>query len=179
MVKKNSEIKSSKKSVIDFGIKENRGETIIASYQHAKSAEETSLQAAQSDHFDVSGATIHLVSALIQGQGSEILKENKLFEILKITHSQVNNYKTFIKAKKPAVPIEASVHTDYLLSLFDGKRYTVLSKHARKYGMTAEEYKATWGLPDSYPTVAEAYSNARRMLAKKTGLGTKRGKQSI
>ncbi|KGB24798.1 hypothetical protein AtDm6_1047 [Acetobacter tropicalis] len=43
--------------------------------------------------------------------------------------------------------------------------------------MTIEDYKAKWGLPEEYPTVAPNYTEMRRQVAQKIGLG-KRASQS-
>ena len=72
----------------------------------------------------------------------------------------------------PAGPIDQSVFPDYLVSLEDGARYRSLKRHLRvKYDMTPEDYRAKWGLPDSYPMVAPDYARERSEVAKRIGLG--------
>jgi predicted transcriptional regulator len=76
--------------------------------------------------------------------------------------------------QKPAVPIKKSVTPDYLISLEDGARYKSLKRHlATKYGLTPQEYREKWGLPNSYPMVAPNYAAARSAMAKSSGLGQK------
>jgi predicted transcriptional regulator len=78
----------------------------------------------------------------------------------------------------PAVPVRRSITPDYLISLEDGIKYKSLKRHLRtRYGMTPDEYRAKWGLPDDYPMVAPNYRAARSALAKKSGLGG-RGRSS-
>ncbi len=78
---------------------------------------------------------------------------------------------------QPAVPIKRSVHPDYLVCLEDGKKLKMLKRHLKtSYDMTPEEYRERWGLPADYPMVAPNYAEQRRKLAKKIGLGTKRGR---
>src|SRR3954447_18868954 len=73
---------------------------------------------------------------------------------------------------EPAVPIKKSITGDYLISLFDGKRYRSLKRHLRtSHNMTPEEYRRHWGLPVDYPMVAPNYAKARSELAKSMGLG--------
>ncbi|HXQ47053.1 MAG TPA: MucR family transcriptional regulator, partial [Caulobacteraceae bacterium] len=73
---------------------------------------------------------------------------------------------------RPAVSIKKSITPDYLICLEDGRRFKSLKRHLRsKYGLSAEAYRAKWGLPKDYPMVAPAYSAARSILAKKIGLG--------
>ncbi|PWC35482.1 MucR family transcriptional regulator, partial [Azospirillum sp. TSO22-1] len=48
----------------------------------------------------------------------------------------------------------------------------MLKRHLRTvYGMTPEEYRARWNLPDTYPMTAPAYAAKRSALAKARGLG--------
>ena len=53
-----------------------------------------------------------------------------------------------------------------LLCLETGQRRPLLRRHLREtLGMTPEEYRKKWGLPDDYPMVSAAYA-ARRDAAK-------------
>jgi len=73
---------------------------------------------------------------------------------------------------KPAVPIKKSVHPDHIVCLEDGKKLKMLKRHlASSYGMTPDEYRKRWGLPDDYPMVAPNYAKQRSDLALKLGLG--------
>lgn len=74
----------------------------------------------------------------------------------------------------PAVPIKKSVTPDYIICLDDGLKFRSLKRHIATLGMTPEQYRAKWGLPDSYPMTAPSYSTKRSELAKANGLGTKR-----
>ncbi|EGG79006.1 Putative mucR family transcriptional regulatory protein [Gluconacetobacter sp. SXCC-1] len=52
----------------------------------------------------------------------------------------------------PAVPVKKSVFPDYIVCLEDGKKMKMLKRHLRTvYGMTPEQYREKWGLPESYP----------------------------
>ena len=75
---------------------------------------------------------------------------------------------------KPAVPISKSVTPDYIVCLEDGKKLRVLKRYLkRNHGLSIEDYRDRWNLPDDYPVVAPNYSRERRKLAKEIGLGTK------
>jgi predicted transcriptional regulator len=75
----------------------------------------------------------------------------------------------------PAVPIRKSVTPDWLICLEDGLKLKMLKRHLRaSFGMTPDEYRERWGLPDDYPMVAPNYAKERSTLAKTSGLGTKR-----
>ena len=76
----------------------------------------------------------------------------------------------------PAVPIKSSIKPDYVVCLEDGKKLKMLKRHLMThYGMTPEDYRAKWGLPNDYPMVAPNYAEKRRQLAKAIGLGKKKG----
>lgn len=78
----------------------------------------------------------------------------------------------FVSGRRPAVPIDESIHDDYLVCLEDGRHLSMLKRHLKTtYGLTVEEYKERWGLPQDYPTVAAAYTRRRRSIAKTIGLG--------
>ncbi len=79
----------------------------------------------------------------------------------------------------PAVPIKRSVRPDYIICLDDGKRFKMLKRHlGTTYNMSPEEYRAKWNLPSYYPMVAPKYAEYRSELAKKIGLGRKRGRKA-
>jgi len=75
---------------------------------------------------------------------------------------------------KPAVPVRKSVNPEYIVCLEDGKKLKMLKRHlASTYNMTADQYRAKWGLPHNYPMVAPNYAAARSEMAKNLGLGRK------
>src|SRR5215212_10949040 len=75
---------------------------------------------------------------------------------------------------QPAVSIRKSITPDFLISLEDGKKYKTLKRHLGKLGLTAEEYRAKWGLSADYPMVAPNYAAKRSELARHSGLGQQR-----
>ena len=76
----------------------------------------------------------------------------------------------------PAVNPQKSVTDVYIVCLEDGKKLKMLKRYlARSYDMTPEQYRAKWGLPHEYPMVAPGYARKRQELAKKIGLGRKKG----
>ncbi|WP_375248943.1 MucR family transcriptional regulator [Sphingomonas sp.] len=78
----------------------------------------------------------------------------------------------------PAVSVRKSLSSkDHLISLIDGKPYKTLRRHLAGHGLTPDEYRTRYGLKADYPMVAESYSQARRDMAKKIGLGRKPGQR--
>ncbi len=75
---------------------------------------------------------------------------------------------------EPAVSVRKSLASkDFILSMIDGKPYKTLRRHLAGHGMTPDQYRERYGLKADYPMVAEAYSQSRRDMAKKIGLGRK------
>lgn len=76
----------------------------------------------------------------------------------------------------PAVSVRKSLASrDHIISMIDGKPYKTLRRHLSTHGLTADEYKARYSLKADYPLVSESYSESRRAMAKKIGLGRKPG----
>ncbi|MDB5539810.1 MAG: transcriptional regulator, partial [Devosia sp.] len=76
----------------------------------------------------------------------------------------------------PAVTARKSLASrDHIISMIDGKSYKTLRRHLSTNGLTPEQYRERYNLKADYPMTAPAYSEARRAMAKKIGLGRKPG----
>ena len=74
----------------------------------------------------------------------------------------------------PAVSVRKSLASrDHIISLIDGKPYKTLKRHLSRHGLTPDEYRRRYKLKPDYPMVSATYSEARRDMAKKIGLGSK------
>lgn len=72
----------------------------------------------------------------------------------------------------PAVDVKDSVKDDHIICLEDGKKLKMLKRYLKTaYGMSPEDYRKRWGLPNDYPMVAPNYAKKRSKLAKDIGLG--------
>jgi len=78
------------------------------------------------------------------------------------------------QAPTPA-QIKMSIRPDALISFINGKPYKTLKRHVSGHGMTLDSYKARFGLPKDYPSVAANYRDVRSKLAKNQGRGPSRG----
>jgi predicted transcriptional regulator len=77
---------------------------------------------------------------------------------------------------EPAVTARKSLSSkEHIISMIDGKPYKTLRRHLSRHGLTPDQYRERYGLKPDYPMVAENYSEARREMAKKIGLGRKPG----
>ena len=78
------------------------------------------------------------------------------------------------EAPMPAVPINKSIGTDFLICLEDGRKVKILKRYlATRYNLTPDQYRQRWGLAKTYPMVAPAYAAQRSAMARQIGLGRK------
>ncbi len=65
-----------------------------------------------------------------------------------------------------------TVFSDHLICMEDGLSMKMLKRHLLTvHGIAPDEYRAKWGLPESYPMVAADYAKLRSALARESGLG--------
>lgn len=73
-----------------------------------------------------------------------------------------------------AVSVRKSLASrDHIISMIDGKPYKSLRRHLSGHGLTADQYRARYNLKPDYPMVAAGYSENRRAMALRIGLGRK------
>ena len=76
--------------------------------------------------------------------------------------------------QEPAVPINKSVTRKVIVCLECGKPQKMIKRHlVTSHGLTPDDYRAKWGLPQAYPMVSAEYSQLRKKLAEDIGLGRK------
>ena len=79
------------------------------------------------------------------------------------------------QAKSPVVSVRASVKPDYIVCMECGKKQKTLRRHLQTaHSMTPDQYRADYGLPDTYPMTSPNYSQQRRAMATSIGLGRKK-----
>lgn len=70
------------------------------------------------------------------------------------------------------VDIKQTITDDYIICLEDGRKMKILKRHLQQaYGMTPDQYRRKWNLPDDYPMVAKNYATQRSVIAKEQGFG--------
>src|SRR5215203_218335 len=74
----------------------------------------------------------------------------------------------------PAVTSRKSLASkDHIISMIDGKPYKSLKRHLSRHGLSPTQYRQRYGLKADYPMVSESYSQVRRDMANRIGLGRK------
>lgn len=134
---------------------------------------------AENDQADITALTVQLLSAYVSR--NEVSSE-KLADLITSTRTALTKElsppiaETTEPAFKPAVTVRKSLASqDHLISLIDGKPYKTLRRHLAAHGLTAEQYRDRYNLPVDYPMVAPSFSEARRAIAAKIGLGQRGG----
>lgn len=75
-------------------------------------------------------------------------------------------------AMTPAIPLDQAVTDEKVYCLCCGKGFTMLKRHLKaEHGLTEEEYRQQFNLPESFPLVAPKYSERKAAYAKQAGLG--------
>ena len=127
---------------------------------------------------DLTELTVELLSAFV---ANNAVRSDDLPALIASTHAALSGLTTTTAEPvaspdqhQPAVTARKSLaNRDFIISLIDGKPYKSLKRHLAGHGLTPEEYRARYTLPATYPMVAPGYSDARREVAKRLGLGRK------
>ena len=133
----------------------------------------------QPSQTDLLALTADIVAAHV---GNNVVAAGELPDLIRQIYSTLATAtpgETVAERPRPAVSIRRSITPDYIVCLEDGKKLKMLKRHLKtSYNMTPAEYRERWGLPADYPMVAPNYAEQRSALAKKIGLGRKRGKRA-
>lgn len=131
---------------------------------------------AAEDQTDITTLTVQLLSAFVSKNS---VTSEGLADLIKTTRAALMEDLSGpapapVPDHVPAVSIRKSLSSpDHILSLIDGKPYKTLKRHLAANGLTEQAYRARYALPVTYPMVAPSYSETRRAVAQKLGLGKK------
>ncbi len=135
---------------------------------------------------DVLSLTAQIVSAHVTKNPVEVSDLPKLIRDVFATLSTLGGAPAAITASapaaaashdsaEPAVPAARSVFATHIICLGCGKKMTMLKRHLMtEHGLTIDQYRSKYDLPNTYPMVAPDYAQTRSSLAKKMGLGKSR-----
>ena len=138
---------------------------------------------AEEQQSDLTVLTVDLLSAFVSNNN---VRSEDLPGLIQSTHSALAGLNVAPASAEerseftPAVGVRKSLSSrDHIISMIDGKPYRSLKRHLSAHGLTPDEYRQRYNLPASYPMVAPGYSEQRREVAKRLGLGRKgRGQTS-
>jgi predicted transcriptional regulator len=125
---------------------------------------------------DILAITADIVSAHVSNNS---VAAGDVPGLIKAVHEALNTLGTpepvEAETYEPAVTARKSLaNPNHIVSMIDGKPYTMLKRHLAQNGLTPAEYRERYNLPADYPMTAQAYSERRRELAHSFGLGRKK-----
>lgn len=78
----------------------------------------------------------------------------------------------------PAVSVRRSVKKDHIVCLVCGQEQKMIRRHLRNaHELSPDAYRELFDLKPDYPLVAPSYAETRSRIAKKIGLGNRRGQR--
>ena len=89
------------------------------------------------------------------------------------SQSQGQSEEAAAPKRASSAQVRKSITPDALISFEDNRPYKTLRRHLSGRGLSPEQYRDKHGLPSDYPMVAPSYSEHRRAMAHKIGLGAK------
>jgi predicted transcriptional regulator len=124
---------------------------------------------------DLATLTVQLLSAYVANNS---IQSADLAALILSTREALSGH---IKAQEtappeyvPAVSVRKSLASrDHILSMIDGKPYKTLKRHLASRGLSPVAYRERYNLPKDYPMVSPGYSEQRRDVALKLGLGSR------
>lgn len=138
---------------------------------------------ADENQTDLTALTVQLLSAFVS---NNTVASDSLADLIKSTRTALTESSASPVEEPtaptftPAVSVRKSLSSpDHIISLIDGKPYKTLKRHLTVNDLTPEQYRARYNLPKNYPLVAPSYSDSRRAVAEKIGLGKKPAVASI
>ena len=131
------------------------------------------IEMADSAQPDITILTVQLLSAYVT---NNLVPSNELAALIQTTRAalvaEAQEVAPEVPAHVPAVSVRKSTASrEHIISLIDGRPYKTLKRHLATHGLTPDTYRERYGLPKSYPMVAADYSEQRRAVAQKLGLG--------
>lgn len=131
---------------------------------------------AETEKPDLTNLTVQLLSAYLS---NNTLPSGELANLIRTTREALEGDPAAAEPAEPefvpAVSVRKSLASrDHIISLIDGKPYKSLKRHLSSHGLSPEEYRTRYRLPKTYPMVAPGYSEQRREVARRLGLGRRK-----
>jgi len=125
---------------------------------------------------DLTSLAVQLLSAYVSNNQ---VPSSELAGLIQSTKAALSDEPVPVEAAAPehvpAITVRKSLASrDHIVSMIDGKAYKTLKRHISTHGLTPAEYRERYNLPHDYPMVAPSYSEQRRAVAEKLGLGRRR-----
>ena len=133
--------------------------------------------------FDLTKMVTHIVASYVSNHDVDAEDLPNLIQLMAqslttLSRKESRGLNLYRPDSAPAVAVEDSLYSDYIIFLEDGRHMKTLKRHLKTaYNMTPDQYRIRWGLSKDYPMVAPNYAKQRSLIAKSTGLGTHSSKK--
>lgn len=136
------------------------------------------IRMSESETTDILTLTTEIVASYVSN--TTHLKIEEIPALIRSVRAALSEDAVPVAPAEPKTPkasksqINKSIQSHGLTSFIDGKVYKTLKRHLARHGHDMTSYKAAYGLPSDYPSVASDYSAARSAMARNLGLGARR-----
>jgi predicted transcriptional regulator len=127
-------------------------------------------------HF--TGSTAEIVAAYVKNNSVNVSDLPNIITTVGASLRGVTDGEPATAKPTPAVSVRRSVNKDHIVCLVCGQEQKMIKRHLRTaHNLSPDAYRELFDLKPDYPLVAPSYAETRSRIAKKIGLGNKRGQR--
>ena len=127
-------------------------------------------------HF--TGSTAEIVAAYVKNNPVNVSDLPDIITTVGASLRGVTDGESASEKPIPAVSVRRSVKKDHIVCLVCGQEHKMTKSHLRTaHDLSPDAYRKLFDLKPDYPLVAPSYAETRSRIAKKIGLGNKRGQR--
>ena len=127
-------------------------------------------------HF--TGSTAEIVAAYVKNNSVSASDVPDIISTVGASLRSVTDGEPAPEKPIPAVSVRRSVKEDHIVCLVCGQKQKMVKRHLQTaHNLSPDAYRELFDLKPDYPLVAPSYAETRSRIAKRIGLGNKRGQR--